>query len=65
MNFKLLPLLLLLTSAPMFAQPSLPVKWEELTAGDFVKAIQKAQNTCLSLRHHREAWATPSFGGRI
>lgn len=26
---------------------NLPVKWEELTAGDFVKAIQKAQNTCL------------------
>ena len=47
MNFKLLPLLLLLTSAPMFAQSSLPVKWEELTADDFVKAIQKAQNTCL------------------
>jgi len=26
---------------------SLPVKWEELTAGDFVAAIQKAQGTCV------------------
>ena len=25
----------------------LPVKWEELTAGDFVAAIQKAQGTCV------------------
>ena len=26
---------------------SLPVKWEELTAPDFVKAIEQAQNTCI------------------
>src|ERR1700694_3953827 len=26
---------------------SLPVKWEELTAGDFVSAIQKSQGTCV------------------
>jgi creatinine amidohydrolase len=26
---------------------SLPVRWDELTAGDFVAAIQKAQNTCV------------------
>lgn len=26
---------------------SLPVKWEELTAGDFVQAIQKSQGVCL------------------
>src|SRR5690349_4483149 len=26
---------------------TLPVKWEELTAGDFVAAIQKAQGTCI------------------
>ena len=29
------------------AAQSLPVKWEELTAGDFVSAIQKSQSTCL------------------
>jgi creatinine amidohydrolase len=27
--------------------PQLPVKWEELTSGDFVKAIHQAQGTCL------------------
>ena len=32
--------------APVFAQ-TLPVKWEELTAGDFQKAIAKAQQTCV------------------
>src|SRR5712692_3111112 len=26
---------------------TLPVKWEELTAGDFVAAIQKAESTCV------------------
>src|ERR1700747_1073341 len=29
------------------AAQSLSVKWEELTAGDFVQAIRKAQSTCL------------------
>ena len=39
--------LLLFAGAPAFAQTSLPVKWEELTAGDFVKAIQQSQGTCI------------------
>jgi creatinine amidohydrolase len=26
---------------------SLPVRWEELTAGDFVQALEKSQHTCL------------------
>src|SRR5689334_22515327 len=26
---------------------TLPVQWDELTAGDFIAAIQKAQNTCV------------------
>src|SRR5713101_5612924 len=29
------------------AAQSLSVKWEELTAGDFVQAIEKAQGTCM------------------
>jgi len=29
------------------SQSSLPVKWEELTAGDFPRAIEKAQGTCV------------------
>jgi len=33
-------------SVVSFAQP-LSVRWEELTAADFVKAIQQSQNTCL------------------
>lgn len=42
---KLLCILILFgTACP--AQP-LSVKWEELTAGDFVSAIQKAQGACL------------------
>lgn len=32
--------------ATVGAQP-LPVKWEELTAGDFVKAIERSRNTCV------------------
>jgi creatinine amidohydrolase len=41
--------ILTLISAPagLAAAQSLSVKWEELTAGDFVSAIQKAQGTCL------------------
>ena len=38
--------LLWLTIAAGSAQ-SLPVKWEELTAADFQKAIEKAQQTCV------------------
>jgi creatinine amidohydrolase len=33
--------------AALAAAQTLPVKWEELTAGDFVKAIQRAQATCV------------------
>ncbi len=40
--------LLALAAVTSFAQaPQLPVKWEELTSGDFVKAIRQAQGTCL------------------
>ena len=38
--------LISLAAATAAAQP-LSVKWEELTAGDFVRAVQKAQGTCL------------------
>ncbi len=39
--------LVTLAAATGAAGQSLSVKWEELTAGDFVQAIQKAQGTCL------------------
>jgi creatinine amidohydrolase len=39
-------LLISLAAAMAAAQP-LSVKWEELTAGDFVRAVEKAQGTCL------------------
>src|SRR5579872_4833549 len=39
-------ILMSLGAAIAAAQP-LSVKWEELTAGDFVKAIQQSQGTCL------------------
>ena len=38
---------LLAGSSPGFAQKPPLVKWEELTAGDFLKAIQQAQGTCI------------------
>src|SRR5438270_11891009 len=38
---------LISAAAATLTAQSLPVKWEELTAGDFVAAIQKAQGTCL------------------
>jgi creatinine amidohydrolase len=38
--------LLALLQAPVFAQ-SPTVKWEELTAADFAKAIQQSQGTCI------------------
>jgi creatinine amidohydrolase len=38
--------LALVLAAAASAQ-QLPVRWEELTAGDFVKAIQKSQGTCV------------------
>ncbi len=43
---RLLPILLLV-ALPLAAQSSLPVKWEELTAGDFVSAIARSRQTCL------------------
>ena len=39
--------LLTLAAVTAAAAQSLSVKWEELTAGDFVQAIDKAQATCL------------------
>ncbi len=38
---------LVFAAAAIAAAQTLPVKWEELTAGDFVAAIQKAQGTCV------------------
>jgi len=38
--------ILILAAASLYAQ-DLSVKWEELTAADFVKALQKAQGTCV------------------
>jgi creatinine amidohydrolase len=32
---------------PAFSQAKLPVNWEELTASDFVKAVQQAKGTCV------------------
>src|SRR6266478_2558419 len=34
-------------AAAILTAQTLPVKWEELTAGDFVAAIQKAESTCV------------------
>jgi creatinine amidohydrolase len=39
-------LLFLCAAAPLFSQALSP-RWEELTAADFEKAIQRAQNTCV------------------
>jgi len=46
MRFPRLFTTLLLGVAPAVSQ-NLPAKWEELTAGDFQQAMQKAQNTCV------------------
>ena len=40
-------LLLFALTLPVFAQSNLPAQWEELTAPDFVKAIQQSQGVCL------------------
>ena len=40
-------LLLLTFAAAAAAAQDLSVKWEELTSGDFAKAIAKSQNTCV------------------
>jgi creatinine amidohydrolase len=37
----------LFTMSLLLSAQNLPVKWEELTAGDFVQALQKAQSTCV------------------
>ena len=39
--------LLVLVPVPLFAQAPTSVKWEELTAADFVKAIERSQGTCI------------------
>ena len=36
-----------LSAVPASGQAKLSVKWEELTAGDFIPAITKSQGTCL------------------
>jgi len=38
---------LISAAAAIATAQTLPVKWEELTAGDFVAAIQKAESTCV------------------
>jgi creatinine amidohydrolase len=43
--FNLIPLLTLAINVA--ASQTLPVKWEELTAADFVKAIEQAKGVCL------------------
>ncbi|MFB3923738.1 MAG: creatininase family protein [Terriglobia bacterium] len=45
-NWPLVPIFVMLAAVGARAQ-TLPVKWEELTAGDFIAAIQKAQGTCV------------------
>ncbi|MBZ5544395.1 MAG: creatininase family protein [Acidobacteriia bacterium] len=45
-NGSLLPAVVILAAAWAHAQ-TLPVKWEELTSPDFIKAIQRAQGTCV------------------
>ena len=42
----LLPLIIFALSLSAYSQEKLAVKWEELTASDFVKGIELAHNTC-------------------
>lgn len=42
-----LTILVVLSAVSGFSQNNLSVKWEELTAPDFVKAIEQAKGTCL------------------
>jgi creatinine amidohydrolase len=44
---KLVMAAALLFSAGFLNAQTLPVKWEELTAGDFVKAMERAQGVCV------------------
>jgi creatinine amidohydrolase len=46
-RFSIFAALLLAFAAVTSAQEKLSVRWEELTAPDFVKAIHQAQGTCL------------------
>ena len=46
MRFALLMTTVLWAAAQAVSQ-TLPIKWEEMTAGDFPQALQKAQNTCV------------------
>ncbi len=46
MRVGLLLVAALSTGAPAYSQ-QLSIKWEELTAGDFQQAVQKAQGTCV------------------
>ncbi|MGB7546778.1 MAG: creatininase family protein [Terracidiphilus sp.] len=45
--FALLLMLLTLSAGVCFSQTSLPAKWEELTAPDFIQAIHQAQGVCV------------------
>lgn len=45
MNIKLLVIILLLSTSA-FAQP-LPARWDELTAGDWPKALEQSAGTCI------------------
>ena len=40
-------ILLTIAATTIWAQSSLPVKWEELTGPDFIKAIDRAQGVCV------------------
>src|ERR1700689_4970023 len=40
-------LFFVIAQTPLPAQAPLSVKWEELTAADFVRAIQQSQGTCI------------------
>ncbi len=46
-GFALLLVLLTLSAGVCFSQTSLPAKWEELTAPDFIQAIHQAQGVCV------------------
>ncbi len=47
MKQTILRVTLLAVLASVLAGQSLPAKWEELTAEDFVKALQQANATCV------------------
>ncbi|MGA8597543.1 MAG: creatininase family protein [Bryobacteraceae bacterium] len=47
MNIHRIAVLLSILSCASLHAQSLPVKWEELTAADFVKALEKTQETCV------------------